>query len=196
MALVPLARIVSWIAAVYAASVLGVSIILNLSGIDSLSLAVRAAAVLNVLLWGVSAAGWRYIWKWFPKLGEWIYPDLNGEWDVEINWHWANKTGTKLATAFIKQSLLKFSIEFISDESESETLVVVPQKDQHSSRPFLFYIYRGVGKAGAVKKQDPHIGTAILKLDQASQSLLHGNYFTDRATSGQFTLRRELTGNV
>src|SRR5260221_8411304 len=27
---------------------------------------------------------WRVIWRWVPKLNEWIYPDLNGDWDVEL----------------------------------------------------------------------------------------------------------------
>src|SRR3546814_12653567 len=27
---------------------------------------------------------WRWVWKKVPPLGRWIFPDLNGEWDVEI----------------------------------------------------------------------------------------------------------------
>jgi hypothetical protein len=32
---------------------------------------------------------WRLLWRLFPKLNDWIYPDLNGEWDVqgETNWN-------------------------------------------------------------------------------------------------------------
>src|SRR3546814_13430606 len=26
---------------------------------------------------------WRWVWKKVPPLGRWIFPDLNGEWDVE-----------------------------------------------------------------------------------------------------------------
>ncbi|MCW0197383.1 hypothetical protein [Sphingopyxis sp.] len=27
---------------------------------------------------------WRWVWRRVPALGRWIFPDLNGEWDVEI----------------------------------------------------------------------------------------------------------------
>jgi hypothetical protein len=31
---------------------------------------------------------WRKFWKWWPQLNNWIYPDLNGEWDVELTSNW------------------------------------------------------------------------------------------------------------
>jgi hypothetical protein len=32
---------------------------------------------------------WQFIWRRFPKLADWIYPDLNGMWDVEMRSNWS-----------------------------------------------------------------------------------------------------------
>jgi len=190
ISLFPITKVIAWISGIYALSVITIALVLSASDIVALQTAVKGIAVLNLLLFFMAAAGWKFLWKWCPILNDWVFPDLNGKWMVEIHWNWDSKSGQKVATAFVKQSLLKFSIELKSDESESETLIVSPYKDAHSSRPGLYYIYRNISIAGAAKEQDPHIGAAILKVDQESKELLHGNYFTDRSTNGQFTLRR------
>ena len=41
--------------------------------------------VLNALLWNPV---WRWLWKKFPALSRWVFPDLNGEWDVELCSNW------------------------------------------------------------------------------------------------------------
>ena len=194
--LFPLIKVITWISALYAGCVLAIASVLNASGVSTLSMAFKGAAVLYLVLFVIAARGWRCIWKWVPKLNSWIYPDLNGEWDVEIHWNWENRTGIKPAKAYIKQDLMKFSIELKSDQSESATLIVVAYKDTQSSRPGLYYIYRSEGISGAAEKQDPHKGAAILMLDQSSNDLMHGNYWTDRSTNGQFTLRRTIYGRT
>jgi hypothetical protein len=189
--LFPITKVISWVAVFYAMLVLLCTAILNLSGFSTFGVAVKGAAALNIVLFIVAAFAWKWVWKVIPKLNDWIYPDLNGCWEVEINWNWGSNSGSKPAVAHIKQSLLEFSIELETDESESETLVVVPHKHTKSARPGLYYIYRSEGKIGAAKKQDPHTGAALLKLSMESNDLMHGNYFTNRSTNGQYTLRRK-----
>lgn len=135
--------------------------------------------------------GWRRLWLSFPALNRWVYPDLNGKWKVSIYWKRGNENGTKMASAHIKQDFFRFSMQLVSDESESETLMVKPQKDPESARPILYYIYRNESAQGVQFPQPPHKGAAILKLDINDYNLLKGNYFTDRATSGHFELQRE-----
>lgn len=43
------------------------------------------------LLPAISSFLWRPIWKLFPKLNEWVYPDLNGEWDVTLKSNWSRQ---------------------------------------------------------------------------------------------------------
>lgn len=31
---------------------------------------------------------WRLIWRAIPQLNDWVFPDLNGEWDVEVCSNW------------------------------------------------------------------------------------------------------------
>ncbi len=188
--LLPITKLIAWVAGLYAGMVVLISALVGASGLASLETALKGVAILNLVLFGLAIGGWRAVWQWIPQLNDWVFPDLNGKWTVEIQWNWGNKSGEKIATAFIKHSLLKVSIELSSDESESETLMVAPHKDAQSSRPGLYYIYRNVSIAGAAKKQDPHIGAAILKISQESNDVLRGNYFTDRSTNGQYTMRR------
>jgi len=32
---------------------------------------------------------WVYVWRFLPKMNEWFYPDLTGEWDVEMDSNWS-----------------------------------------------------------------------------------------------------------
>src|SRR5690606_22996121 len=41
--------------------------------------------LLNTVLWNPV---WRWLWKKFPKLSEWVFPDLNGTWEVELCSNW------------------------------------------------------------------------------------------------------------
>lgn len=188
--LLPITKLIAWVAGIYAGMVVLISILLEASGLTSLETALKGVGILNLVLFCTAIRGWRQVWQWIPKLNDWVFPDLNGKWTVDIHWNWDSQSGEKTATAFIKQSILKVSIELSSDESESETLMVAPHKDAQSSRAGLYYIYRNVSIAGAADKQDPHIGAAILKVSQESNDLLRGNYFTDRSTNGQYTMRR------
>ena len=190
ISLLPITKLIAWVAGLYASTVVLFYVLVGAPGLASLPTILKGVTILNLLLLGLAIGGWRIVWQWIPKLNDWVFPDLNGKWMVNIHWNWGNKSGEKTATAFIKQNLLKVSIELSSDESESETLIVAPHKDAQSSRPGLYYIYRNVSIAGAAMKQDPHIGAAILKISQESNDLLRGNYFTDRSTNGQYTMRR------
>lgn len=189
--LFPITKVITWIASLYALSVSSLALALNASGVAALGIAFKGMAALNFVLLVIAALGWRYLWRWVPKLGTWIYPDLNGKWVVDINWHWGDTSGRKKAKAQIKQTLLKISIELQSNESESVTLLVVPHKDVNSSRPGLYYLYRNEPSRGAAQTQKSHLGAALLKVDPDTNQRLRGNYFTDRSTNGQFTFRRE-----
>ena len=189
--LIPAQKIFSAIAILYAVAIVSIIAIFELSGLGSISAAFRGAFVLELLILSFFVFGWRTLWSRYPVLNKWVYPDLNGEWSVSIYWNRANKQGTKTAIAHIKQDCFRLSMELISDESESETLMVEPKKDPESARPLIYYIYRNESAQGISNPRPPHKGAAILKLDHNDQNLLKGNYFTDQATNGHFEMRRE-----
>ena len=99
------------------------SYIVSLFGIDTYSdlrLLMTVGVILEFLLVYMFATGWRKVWAIAPILNKWIFPDLNGDWVATIDWNWRDgdevKTGTKEGAVFIKQTLLKFSVDLRTDE--------------------------------------------------------------------------------
>ena len=141
-------------------------------------------------------AVWRGLWRCIPALNDYLFPDWNGNWDVEVYWHreakrgTAEAEGTVEADAEIKQSLVKVSITLQSKQSLSETRYVVPKKHSESDRPELHYVYRAEPTARHQHDNPAHYGAAILKPDLGNNDILRGNYFTDRATSGEIVMTR------
>ncbi len=191
ISLIPIQKIFSAIAIIYAVAIVSIIVIFELAGLGSILVAIRGAFFLELSILVFFVFGWRKLWSRYPVLNEWIYPDLNGKWSVSIHWNWGDKQGTKAAIAHIKQDFFRLSMELVSDESESETLMVKPKKDPESARPLIYYIYRNESAQGVTNPRSPHKGAAILKLDHNDQDLLKGNYFTDQATNGHFEMRRE-----
>lgn len=185
-----LRKVIVVIAGLYAAILIVVLSFFDRSGLEGALIALRFAVALDIMLAIFAGITWRWLWRKVPKLNRWLYPDLNGKWQVQIQWRWKDKTGETNATAHIKQSLTGLSMHLVSDESESSTLCIVPKRDAESNQPLLFYIYKNEPRQGLKSKQDPHNGAALLKLDLDNPNLLVGNYFTDRATRGHYTMSR------
>lgn len=132
---------------------------------------------------------WKWIWNVFPALNNWFFPDINGTWNVEIHWNWTQQDGTikngvKKGEVVIRQNFLNISMELFTDESESETLIIQPEKNSKSNRLTFHYIYKNTPKNNCNNKLLPHIGTAILKISPDTNTIIEGNYFTDRNTKG------------
>lgn len=155
--------------------------------VDTLLFSAKGATALNILLVVFFSFGWKILWREFPSLNRHIFPDLNGTWDMKVNWEWSGKTGEARAQAVIKQNFLTISMEVESDQSESESLLAKAKKDPESGRPILYYIYRNTPKD---TKQSSYLGTAILKLNLLHQDTLEGNYYTDSSSSGRYYLRK------
>jgi len=191
--LLPIPSLIAVISGIYA--VLIVIILLffldaDVDRIEGVKIAFRGATVLNVILLGVVYFGWRWLWKQIPFLNDVLFPDLNGEWDMTIHWRWNGKEGVAKATAHIKQSFLKISMEVDSEDSQSTSMMAKPKKDSESGRAILYYIYRSTPKLTVGNNSIPYEGTAILKLDHKNFKILEGNYYTDRSTKGHYKLKR------
>ena len=198
--LLPLAKMFSLFALLSLVIVTLISYILSLFGIDTYSdlrLLGMIGFILELILIFIFTRGWRYFWKYFPILNQLIFPDLNGEWEVEIKWTWKGgddqvKDGVKIGRVFIKQSILKFSIDLITDESESTTLVVKPFKDPESDQPAIYYMYKSEAIDPNDEGRGEHKGAAILKVPLGSLNTISGNYFTSRNTFGRYTFKRKI----
>ena len=158
----------------------------------------KYATIFEIIIILILLFGWRFIWEKIPKLNDWLFPDINGTWDVEIHWNrkQENETATngiKRGKVVIKQNFLTLSMELFTDESESETLVIQPKKNSDSGRLQFYYIYKNTPIDKGNDTLLPHIGTAILKVAPHNNHIMQGNYFTDRNTQGLLKFVKENT---
>jgi hypothetical protein len=149
----------------------------------------KYTAFFEIVIILILILGWKFIWNKIPQLNDWVFPDINGRWDVEIHWNWKQdngemKSGLKKGEVVIKQNFLTLSMELFTNESESETLVIQPKKNPDSGRLQFYYIYKNTSIEKGDNKLASHIGTAILKVAPDNNDILQGNYFTDRDTKG------------
>ncbi|EKO3466616.1 hypothetical protein KW530_12835 [Vibrio fluvialis] len=203
ISLLPLTKMFSLFAVLSLLIVSGASYLLSFAGIDTYSdlrLLGMIGFALELFLVFLFSRGWRTFWKYIPALNQWVFPDLNGEWDAQIDWNWKDgnkvKTGTKEGSVVIKQSLLKFSVDLMTDESESSTLVVKPFKEGESEQPAFYYMYRSESKTPDIEGYSEHKGAAVLKVPHGTLNTLSGNYFTNRNTYGRYTFKRKNTTRI
>ncbi|ARB31267.1 hypothetical protein HX787_28335 [Pseudomonas tolaasii] len=183
------------VAKIYAAFVTLLVFILFLCGVEvTLQQALRVvgggAVVLEVSLFVLGSFLWRKLWGLFPVLNDWVFPDLNGMWDMDIAYVWDGTEGSAKAVATIKQSLFSVSMEVHSESSDSETLAVKTIKDINSARPVLYYFYRVVPKVSKGVVGSGYEGASILKLYGHEGDILRGNYFTSNNSQGRFSLAK------
>ena len=51
------------------------------------------------------------LWRWFPALNRLLFPDIGGEWNIEIHWHGQGQDGVVDAEATIRRDFLSISME-------------------------------------------------------------------------------------
>lgn len=201
ISILPLSKVIASFAVAYAVFMSFIMFVLHgysLSVFESIIFMVSGFGILNLVVGLCLNFGWKYIWKIFPILNQWVFPDLSGHWEMGIEWKGKDeqcndKSGSKQAKAIIKQSLLKISMEVESEDSDSETIVAKPKKAPESDRPELFYAFLVTPHEKKSVPLIPYKGTALLTLRNDDTNELSGNYFTDRQSSGRFKLKRCVT---
>ncbi len=195
ISLLPLGRVITYVAILY--SICTVLILYFTWPVDNtrtiystVKVALAGSGALGLLLFVFFAYAWRRVWQLVPRLNNAVFPDLNGTWDMRIEWNRGEANGVAQAIATIRQDFLRISMEVHSKDSDSETLLAQPKKDAESGTPVLYYIYRVIPKRTAGKNDPPYDGAAVLRLSPTAQVGLQGNYFTDANTRGHFQLTR------
>jgi hypothetical protein len=158
-------------------------------------IALAGATALQMLLSFAFALGWKTLWSYIPAFNTWLFPNLDGAWEMEIHWrNESGRSGTVPAKAIIRQDFTRISMEVVAPDSDSETLIAQPKRDPESGRPLLYYQYRVIRKNRGDKGGGEYLGAAILKFsnDFEGKGELSGNYFTSAQTGGHFVLSRRL----
>jgi hypothetical protein len=182
-------------ALIYFLIITGLIYLLPKVGITELSdtkVAFSVGSGFELLLVYLFASGWKKIWASFPSLNKHLFPDLNGEWEAKIYWNWDGNSGCKEGKVFIKQSFIKLSVDLVTDQSESKTLMVKPFKNPESDQAAFYYMYHCVSKATSYESKKDHQGAAILHLSHEDSNKMSGNYFTDRETFGHYVFTKKI----
>ena len=149
-----------------------------------------SATLLLALASGLASFVWRPLWRRFPVLERWIFPDLSGTWDGELRSNWKGDTPVK-ATFWIRQGLFTTSIKMRSGESWSHSTHVVFELDRAAGRLRAWYLYDNVPDSAVRKRSAKHDGAAWVEMDyDRDLYALQGQYFTARGTTGDMVLRR------
>lgn len=139
---------------------------------------------------------WRKLWGYFPRLNNWVFPDLNGSWQTEIHSNIAamaahhpdfestdpQTINTLVPGQFeIIQNWFRLYIRFDGDDrySTSNTLVVEPRKDRETGRFTLTYVYKNETPAPQPTDEQFHFGAAHVEIDPNFKSM-RGCYWTNR----------------
>lgn len=153
---------------------------------------------------------WRVAWRWFPKLNELIYPDLNGEWVVEGHTNWpridallrsANgeappldirhaddaelpPLGPTIMRARITQSWLEISMTLWNPTGQGpikESKTCVTEPFRgKEGRHGLSYIFEQENATKVVSDDRVFKGAAWLVRDRDDPDLLCGHMWSDR----------------
>lgn len=91
------------------------------------------------------------------------------------------------ATLEIKQTLLSVNVVFITGESRSKSILSSIEKIEDEWQ--LTYCYLNVPKAKVRDRSAIHYGTALLCIENPQE--IHGQYYTDRKTTGDMTFSPE-----
>lgn len=164
-------------------------ILFYFSEINLMRIISTSVSITTVLVFIINLI-WSKIWDCIPILNEWVFPNLNGDWEIAINWkNIKGDAGKVEAKCKIKQSLFNIKIDIENDSSHSSTLSVSPRREISSGHIFLGYIYQNTIHAGQEGKEpETFYGAANLRVISIKE--LKGNYFTSKQGQGTFTISR------
>ena len=149
----------------------GTTLITEFSAYDLYGYAGEAIAISAVLMFAYEKKLWKYNpFEKTPVLENKYKGTLLSSYDgVE-----------REVTLEIKQTLLSVSVIFVTGESRSKTISSSLEKIQDEWQ--LTYCYLNIPKANVRERSAIHYGTALLCVENPKE--IHGQYFTDRKTTG------------
>lgn len=162
---------------------------LNSSWLSYYSYAVTAATI-ALALWNK----WIWRWTWVQKLPH-VPRSLRGTWHGTLTSACLNPEGQspppKPVFLVVRQSATTVSAVLLTEESSSRSTMANLAEDEIGAA--LSYIYLNRPKINVEHRSRIHNGSAFLEVSGRPANQLHGRYWTDRDTRGEFNFdqRRE-----
>lgn len=154
--------------------------------------------------WSGYHSPWRFLWRRFPKLNEWVFPDLNGIWLGETKSNWPIIENLRNAAAAsestnlesIEKSALKATAIAFRIQADwfririwartdgvngsAESLLVKASKNVRNREFEISYLYEQKTPIPKPTDSDVHPGAAMLGILPGETSKLIGEYWTRR----------------
>jgi len=135
----------------------------------------------------------RWGWRW-KLLQGWLvpFPDLNGTWHGTIQTNWKDANGNipgPIPTILtIKQTFSRISCVMRTGEMESHSYAEGFHLDPEKQIKRLCYSYTSRPNINLRHRSTPHDGTILFNIIEKPDRQLHGEYWTQRPTTGTVTL--------
>ena len=145
---------------------------------------------INIIIWMIFI-GWAWKWKIFYP---WLvpFPNLSGEWEGFIKSNWKDKELDPIPTEVtITQNFFNIQVKIKTKESRSYSIGATFDIDFERGYQQLFYNYLNTPKAGVRDRSEIHYGSTMLNFDGYKITIMEGEYWTDRKTTGEVTLTRK-----
>ncbi len=154
-----------------------------------------AVLVVSVLAVGIQFL-WRPVWRLAPVLNRWVFPDLHGTWRGELLSTWVDPEtgegpGPVAATLTVALGWFDVSVRMETDKMRSFSNRVFLEREKGTNVFRVWYGYRHDPTPASRPGNPPHDGMAYLEHDADNPDRLRGRYYTNRETTGEFTLVRE-----
>ncbi len=145
---------------------------------------------INIILWMLFIA---LAWKWkifYPWLVP--FPNLSGNWEGTIKSNWKEKELEPIPIEVsITQNFFNVQVRIKTKESRSYSIGASFDIDNERGFQQLFYTYLNTPKAGVRERSEIHYGSTILNFDGFKVTKMDGEYWTDRETTGEITLKKK-----
>ena len=145
---------------------------------------------INIIIWTIFIS-----WAWKLKIFyPWLvpFPNLSGNWEGTIKSNWKEK---QLDPIPIEISIVQnfFNVQVRIKTKESRSYSIGASFDIDTERGFqqLLYSYLNTPKAGVRERSEIHYGSTILNFEGFKVDKMDGEYWTDRETTGEITLKRK-----
>lgn len=145
---------------------------------------------INIILWMLFIA-WAWKWKIFYP---WLvpFPNLSGDWEGTIKSNWKEKELEPIPIEVsITQNFFNVQVRIKTKESRSYSIGASFDIDNERGFQQLFYTYLNTPKAGVRERSEIHYGSTILNFDGFKVKKMDGEYWTDRETTGEITLKKK-----
>lgn len=135
-------------------------------------------------------------WGWKCKIFyPWLvpFPNLSGKWNGHLKSNWKNKSLEPVPTSVdIKQTFFNIQIKIKTGESKSHSIAASFDIDKERGMQRLIYSYLNTPKSSVRDRSEIHFGTTLLEFDGFKVSEMEGEYWTDRETTGEITLNKNV----